>query len=76
MQQGLFTNLFEGKSMDYLQMQKLIYESLLDQQSPNFIPPVNKKTGRPLKPAKMPWMIPAWTRGLNMVIEAIKKATE
>lgn len=68
---SLFSNPFEGKSLDQLNKHKAIYEKLIAEQSDNYEPPV--KNGRKIMPTKMPWMLEPWKKGLAMVNEQISK---
>lgn len=65
-----FTNSF-FYTLDRLQVMERNYLRLIAEQSPEYPSRIHQKTGRVIRPPHMPWMVPAWQRGLKWIQEAI-----
>lgn len=60
------SNPFVGFKTDWILGYVKAVTTLLEQHKPNYVFPVNKKTGKQTRPALMHWMVPLWERGLAL----------
>ena len=52
------------------------YEFLLANERGEIAPKKNFRTGKMFVPTKMPWMVPAWTSGLQILNEIIHEIND
>jgi hypothetical protein len=65
--------IFERLTLEQCIKWQKTYSKLIDQQSPNYKPPISSKTRKPVKPASMKWMVPIWQKGLDIVNQVIEE---
>ena len=67
---------FQSLSLDRCVLWQMRYEELLAEQSPDYVPRINVRTGKPMKPERMPHMVPLWREGLGIVNQVINQKKE
>lgn len=64
---------FETMTPERRQIWKARYEELLSIENGTYCPKTNMLGKQMNYPARMPWMVPAWTRGLELVNQVIQQ---